>query len=281
MLRLLDGADVLVAHFRHGVMASFGPAPTMLRERFPRLVIGSISSQGETGPDRDMVSFGSTLEATAGLAALTGAGEAPAITGRDVNYPDQVVCLQGYIIALPGVLTHVRSGAIRTIALASDRRSQVMPELVTTVEQGFPRIIGASWFGPATRVGTPPGRLARLIEAFQATMTDPAAAGGRRARHPRRHRRRLLPPPDPRGFRAPGPRGAPRRPAPAIGFGAAAPAHPRHPSAARQDSSVRPMANSSLPSRKHPCRHRPRRNVLGGRVKVPKPSGSPSRQPPS
>ncbi|MBY0334892.1 MAG: hypothetical protein K2X49_29945 [Acetobacteraceae bacterium] len=82
--------------------------------------------------------------------------------------------IQGYIIALPGVLTHVRSGAIRAIALASDRRSQVMPELVTTVEQGFPRIIGASWFGPATRVGTPPGRLARLIEAFQATMTDPA-----------------------------------------------------------------------------------------------------------
>lgn len=175
VLRLLDGADVLVENFRRGVMASFGLAPTMLRERFPRLVIGSISSQGETGPeDRDMVSFGSTLEATAGLAALTGAGEAPVITGRDVNYPDQVVCLQGYIIALPGVLTHVRSGAIRAIALASDRRSQVMPELVTTVEQGFPRIIGASWFGPATRVGTPPGRLARLIEAFQATMTDPA-----------------------------------------------------------------------------------------------------------
>lgn len=174
VLRLLDGADVLVENCRRGVMASFGLAPTMLRERFPRLVIGSISSQGETGPDRDMVSFGSTLEATAGLAALTGAGEAPVITGRDVNYPDQVVCLQGYIIALPGVLTHVRSGAIRAIALASDRRSQVMPELVTTVEQGFPRIIGASWFGPATRVGTPPGRLARLIEAFQATMTDPA-----------------------------------------------------------------------------------------------------------
>ena len=44
----------------------------MLRERFPRLVIASISSQGENGPDRDMISFGSTLEATGGLAALTG-----------------------------------------------------------------------------------------------------------------------------------------------------------------------------------------------------------------
>jgi tripartite-type tricarboxylate transporter receptor subunit TctC len=81
--------------------------------------------------------------------------------------------IQGYIIALPGVLTHVRSGAIRAVALASERRSHVMPELRTTVEQGFPQIIGASWFGPATRVGTPPERLARLVEAFQATMADP------------------------------------------------------------------------------------------------------------
>ncbi|UPY38919.1 CoA transferase [Sediminicoccus sp. KRV36] len=93
LLRLLEGADVLVENFRRGVMASLGLDAAMLRQRFPRLVIASISSQGETGPDRAMVSYGSTLEASSGLAALTGAGDAPVITGRDVNYPDQVVCL--------------------------------------------------------------------------------------------------------------------------------------------------------------------------------------------
>lgn len=101
LLRLLEDADILVENFRRGVMASFGLDVAMLRQRFPRLIIASISSQGETGPDRAMVSYGSTLEATAGLAALTGAGDAPVITGRDVNYPDQVVCLfaSGAIIA--------------------------------------------------------------------------------------------------------------------------------------------------------------------------------------
>jgi crotonobetainyl-CoA:carnitine CoA-transferase CaiB-like acyl-CoA transferase len=101
VLRLLEEADVLVENFRRGVLASFGLDAAELRRRFPRLVIASISSQGETGPDRLMVSYGSTLEATAGLAALTGAGDAPVITGRDVNYPDQVVCLfaSGAIIA--------------------------------------------------------------------------------------------------------------------------------------------------------------------------------------
>jgi crotonobetainyl-CoA:carnitine CoA-transferase CaiB-like acyl-CoA transferase len=102
LLRVLDGADVLVENYRRGVLAGFGLAPAMLRQRFPRLVIASISSQGEDGPDRDMVSFGSTLEATGGLAALTGpAAGAPQITGRAINYPDQVVCLfaAGAIVA--------------------------------------------------------------------------------------------------------------------------------------------------------------------------------------
>lgn len=110
LLRLLAGADVLVENFRRGVMSSFGLDPAMLRQRFPRLVIASISSQGETGPDRDMVSFGSTLEATGGLAALTGAGEAPVITGRDVNYPDQVVCLFAAGAVIAALLERDRTG---------------------------------------------------------------------------------------------------------------------------------------------------------------------------
>lgn len=101
LFRLLETADVLVENYRRGVLASFGLAPALLRARFPRLVIASISSQGEDGPERDMVSFGSTLEATAGLAAQTGPEGAPIITGRNINYPDQVVCLfaAGAIIA--------------------------------------------------------------------------------------------------------------------------------------------------------------------------------------
>jgi benzylsuccinate CoA-transferase BbsF subunit len=102
LLRVLEGADVLVENYRRGVLASFGLAPEMLRARFPRLIIASVSSQGEDGPERDMVSFGSTLEATSGLAALTGSAEGdPEITGRNVNYPDQVVCLfaTGAIVA--------------------------------------------------------------------------------------------------------------------------------------------------------------------------------------
>ncbi|MBN8941148.1 MAG: CoA transferase [Rhizobiales bacterium] len=111
LFRLLARADVLVENFRRGVLAQLGLDAADLRRRFPRLVIASISSQGEDGPDRDLVSFGSTLEATAGLAALTGPGDTPVITGRDLNYPDQVVCL-------------FASGAIIAALTARDRTGQ-------------------------------------------------------------------------------------------------------------------------------------------------------------
>ncbi len=110
LLKLLESADVLVENYRRGILAQWGLAPATLRQRFPRLIIASISSQGEDGPERDMVSFGSTLEATGGLAGLTGSGDAPVITGRDVNYPDQVVCLFAAGAVVAALLQRDRSG---------------------------------------------------------------------------------------------------------------------------------------------------------------------------
>jgi crotonobetainyl-CoA:carnitine CoA-transferase CaiB-like acyl-CoA transferase len=60
----------------------------------PNIILASISSQGEDGPDRAYVSYGSTLEAMGGLAAITGyEGGPPVVTGKEMNYPDQVVAI--------------------------------------------------------------------------------------------------------------------------------------------------------------------------------------------
>ncbi|MBX9749235.1 MAG: tripartite tricarboxylate transporter substrate binding protein [Roseococcus sp.] len=82
--------------------------------------------------------------------------------------------VQAYTIALPGILAHVRAGGLRALAIASATRSHVMPELPTTVEQGFPGIINASWFGVVVRAGTPPDRLARLGEGVSRMLREPA-----------------------------------------------------------------------------------------------------------
>ncbi|MCW8085586.1 Bug family tripartite tricarboxylate transporter substrate binding protein [Sabulicella glaciei] len=81
--------------------------------------------------------------------------------------------VDAYSIALPGILTHIRSGGLRAIAIASTTRSPVMPELATTVEQGFPGIISASWFGVVARAGTPPERLERLSQSVSKLLSDP------------------------------------------------------------------------------------------------------------
>ncbi len=81
--------------------------------------------------------------------------------------------VQSYAIALPGILPHIRSGGLRPLAIASATRSPVMPELPTTVEQGFPGIITASWFGVVARAGTPPERLARLGQSVARLVADP------------------------------------------------------------------------------------------------------------
>jgi alpha-methylacyl-CoA racemase len=50
-LELCQTADVLVEGFRPGVMAKLGLSPELLRQKFPSLVICSISGYGQTGPD--------------------------------------------------------------------------------------------------------------------------------------------------------------------------------------------------------------------------------------
>jgi crotonobetainyl-CoA:carnitine CoA-transferase CaiB-like acyl-CoA transferase len=93
-LRLVARSDVVVENFRRGVMARLGLDYAALRAANPDIILASVSSQGETGPDATYVSFGSTLEAVGGMAFLTGyADDAPAISGRDVNYPDQVAAI--------------------------------------------------------------------------------------------------------------------------------------------------------------------------------------------
>jgi crotonobetainyl-CoA:carnitine CoA-transferase CaiB-like acyl-CoA transferase len=91
---LAAGADIVLENFRRGVLDRLGVGFDRLREANPNLVLASISGQGQSGPGSDHVTYGSTLEALTGFAAMTGYPDGtPLISGRNLNYPDQVVCL--------------------------------------------------------------------------------------------------------------------------------------------------------------------------------------------
>lgn len=57
---------------------------------------------------------------------------------------------------------HVKSGRVRALAVTSNRRSALFPELPTTAEAGVAGYIAENWYGVATQVKTPPAIVARL-----------------------------------------------------------------------------------------------------------------------
>ncbi|CAN5358083.1 hypothetical protein BH10PSE6_BH10PSE6_22860 [soil metagenome] len=108
---LAQQCDVVVENFRRGVLDRAGLGYKDLSTINPRLVFAAISSQGDTGPERMNVSFGSTLDATSGIASLTGyEGEEPRISGMDVNYPDQIVSLFATGMVITAVMEARRTG---------------------------------------------------------------------------------------------------------------------------------------------------------------------------
>lgn len=93
-LDMVRKADVVVENFRVGVLNALGISYETLRAVNEKIILISISSQGQAGPDAKAVSFGSTLEGSSGMASLIHYPDgAPQISGHALNYPDQVVSL--------------------------------------------------------------------------------------------------------------------------------------------------------------------------------------------
>ncbi len=74
---LVDGADVVLENFRPGVMDRLGIGWAALSARNPRLVLGSISGFGQTGPYAKRGGFDLMVQAMSGLMSVTGPKDGP------------------------------------------------------------------------------------------------------------------------------------------------------------------------------------------------------------
>jgi len=71
----------------------------------------------------------------------------------------------------PPLLPHVKSGKLRPIAVAGAKRLQVLPEVGTVAEQGFPGFEATQWYGINAPAKTPPAVIKRLAaEAAKAVQ---------------------------------------------------------------------------------------------------------------
>jgi tripartite-type tricarboxylate transporter receptor subunit TctC len=68
---------------------------------------------------------------------------------------------------------HIAAGTLRALAVAGKSRSAALPDLSTSVEQGFPELDSATWYAILATGGTPPERVAVLHRALNATLAEP------------------------------------------------------------------------------------------------------------
>ncbi len=56
---------------------------------------------------------------------------------------------------LPLVIEYIKAGTMRAIAVASPKRTPLLPDVPTTAEAGYPDIVGSAWNGLVVPAGTP------------------------------------------------------------------------------------------------------------------------------
>ena len=79
LLRLVEGAQILVENFLPGTLEKWALGPDVLMQRNPALIMVRISGWGQTGPDREQPGFGSLVEARTGFAAMNGFPDRPPV----------------------------------------------------------------------------------------------------------------------------------------------------------------------------------------------------------
>jgi len=75
LMRLIDGADVVVDNYRPTVMKALGLDYEALSARNPRIITCSISGFGASGPLRDFPGFDQIAQGMSGLMSVTGTAE--------------------------------------------------------------------------------------------------------------------------------------------------------------------------------------------------------------
>lgn len=110
------------------------------------------------------------LRADISLTHVPYRGAAPALTDLTAGHIDLMV---GDLTVL---LPQIRSGAVTALAIAAPRRSPALPDVPTTAEAGLPGVESEGWYALFAPAGTPADRIARLQQAVNAAVNDPATA---------------------------------------------------------------------------------------------------------
>src|SRR5215471_11590834 len=75
-------------------------------------------------------------------------------------------------VTLPAAIQYVRAGKLKALAIASDKRSAVAPD-IPTIAETVPGCVVNSWYGALAPAKTPPAIVAKLQAAFVEVLAMP------------------------------------------------------------------------------------------------------------
>ena len=84
---------------------------------------------------------------------------------------DEIQLVIGSLTTARGLL---QSGRVRALGIVSDRRTELLPDVPTVREQGFPEYRVETWIGLVAPSGTPPAIVQILNRAVNESLRDPS-----------------------------------------------------------------------------------------------------------
>jgi len=94
-------------------------------------------------------------------------GIGPAVTDLLANQ------VQVTIADVPALIQHVRTGSFKALAVTSAKRIPMLPEVPTTAEVGYPKVLSDNWYGLIAPVATPADVVQKLNAAANAALKSP------------------------------------------------------------------------------------------------------------
>jgi tripartite-type tricarboxylate transporter receptor subunit TctC len=77
------------------------------------------------------------------------------------------------VFDIPILLPHIRAGKLRALAVTSGNRASTLPDVPTTGELNYPKVLSDNWYGLVAPAATPPAILKRINEAAVAALRSP------------------------------------------------------------------------------------------------------------
>ena len=127
----------------------------------------TISSSGSGGLPHLAIELLRGVAGSGDIVHVPYKGAAPAIADLLGAHVD------GIIVDLPPLYPLVQDGRLRAVAITNTKRAVLLPDTLTSVEQGYPEMLAFNWFGVMAPAKTPQPIVDKLYAALAQAANSP------------------------------------------------------------------------------------------------------------